>query len=300
MLQMTVHQQKEFESGDEVQAEDVHQQDPEEDDPYWVTYDTPDDRGNEMPLAEAQGLDEEVATKVSAEGKFDSLPPMAPLLYPDLVQQHDADILEKLQGLTRDSQITLPDGAQIPYWQTVQYLNRNIRIFITRFSEGKFGKKVFDHLPGSERTVAWEISALARKILASDCAYQLIVNDPKYPSKLSHSKKDYRGAAFSGAIFYKHIEGDITGTYMRASSALKKACAVATGRAVTFNNKNKFSEKDTRQATGCYAHEQAHNMGYHHKDVAPGGIQRAVLDCYKNSVKYKTYDLAETPAFEVK
>jgi len=270
-------------------------------DAYWNNnaIDTNGDIENVMPLLEAQKLDEAmlgVNQLISRKESFDSLPPMAPLLYPTLVEQHDANILEKLGGLTRDSQITLPGNIKIPYWQTLQYANRNMRTFLTRFVEGQVGKRYFDEMPPDERAIAWEMSSILRKILVTDCVKEFIEGDPKYPSEIGFNK--FKGEPFSAAIFYKHIENDVRGSYMRLGE-MKSACAYADGKGITFNNAKKFSEKDTMKFVGCYAHEQAHNMGYHHKDRAPGGIQSAVGKCYrKKAYNYITHDLAKTPDFE--
>jgi len=273
-------------------------------DAYWNSNDpiteSKGDVDDVMPLAEAQELDKwmlNVHQLISRKETFDSLPPMAPLLYPTLLEQHDAIILEKLSGLTRDSQITLPDGTTIPYWQTLQYANRNMRIFLTRFIEGQVGKKIFNEMPTDERSIAWEMSSIARKILVTDCVKEFIESDPKYPNKIGYNK--FKGKSFSGAIFYRHVEDGTMGSYMRLGD-MSSACAYANGKGITFNNGKKFSEKRTTQFVGCYAHEQAHNMGYHHKDRAPGGIQSAVDKCYrKKAYNYITHDLSKTPDFVV-
>ena len=267
----------------------------EDPDPYWIAFDTRGDIDNVMPLSEAQALDGEVASLEN----FDSLPPLAPLLYPYLVDQHDSDILEKLQNLTRDSQLVLPDGTKIPYWQTLQYVSRSMRVFLTRFVEGTAGNKVFDNISAPERVVVWEMASLLRKLLVTDCVKQYIESDPTYPDTITYSAQKYRGAPFSGAIFYKHLEGDVTASYMRLGVMNPRACAYATGVGITFNNITPFSEKNTKQFVGCYSHEQAHNMGYHHRDRAPGGIQTAVLRCYNKNRKYTTYDLTAYANFQV-
>jgi len=271
-------------------------------DAYWNNdaIDTKGDVENVMHLDEAKQLDDamlNVGDLISRKASIGSLPPMAPLLYPNLVEQHDAEILEKLTDLTRDSLITLPDGTTIPYWQTLQYANRNMRIFLTRFIEGEVGKRSFDVMPAEERAIVWEMSSILRKVLVTDCVKEFIEEDPKYPEKIGFNK--FKGEDFSAAIFYKHVEKDIRGSYMRLGE-MKSACAYADGKGITFNNAKKFSEKDTMKFVGCYAHEQAHNMGYHHKDRAPGGIQSAVGKCYrKKAYDYVTHDLAKTPDFEI-
>merc|ERR1719162_1374954 len=111
------------------------------------------------------------------------------VLYPDLVKEHDKDIETKLENLTRDSQIVLPGGKTIPYWQTLQYSNRNFRQFITRFQNNS--RKAKDpndvSMPGpmdaSEKTLAWEWNMLLRKILVTDCVKDYIETDLKYPTK---------------------------------------------------------------------------------------------------------------------
>lgn len=276
---------------------DADAHDAEDPDSYWLNFDTKGDADNPMPLAEAQALDGEVADL----GNFDSLPPLAPLLHPDLVDQHDAGILEKLQNLTRDSQLILPDGTRIPYWQTLQYASRNMRMFITRFMEGPVGKrKVFDPINATERAVVWEMAALTRKILVTDCVKGALEGDPKFPDTITYSKKLYRGAPFSGAIFYRHLEGDTTASYVRLGKLTGSMSAVANGAGITFNNKKQFSERDQGTFVGIYCHEQAHNMGYHHKDNAPYSIQKAAGGCHRQKAyNYTTYDLAAAASFQV-
>merc|ERR1712217_319101 len=228
---------------------------------------------------------------------------MTPLLYPERVQSHDVDIADKLHGLTRDSGIVLLDGTTIPYWQTLQYANRNMRMFITRIREGNMKGKDFDHIPDKpDRTIIWELSSLLRKLLVTDCVKHFIENDKKYPNSFTGfgKKNEHRGKKFSGSIFYNHLEADRRGSFIRLGE-LKKASAVATGDGITFNNAKRFSERSIGTAVAIMGHEQTHNMGYPHKDRAPNGVQAAVQKCFKKKAhKYTTYDLTKTPDFNTK
>jgi len=94
-------------------------------------------------------------------------------------------------------------------------------------------------------------------------------------------------------MFWRHVEADRRAAYVHMSGKLKSAAAKANGKGIAFNNFKQFSERNVWTTIGLLAHEHAHNMGYHHNDGAPWGIQKAVLTCARKAHKYTTYDLAE-------
>jgi len=258
-----------------------------------VAYDKPkikerkDDRNNRMPLKEALALDKAAAALFPEE-----FLPMMPVLYPGEMDKADNGIALKLEGLERDTPILLPGGTTIPYWQTLQYANRNFRLFVTRFLLKSKGGKVWDVITEDERIRVWAMTGIAHKRMLTDEFKACVMARDDIPS---HHRD---GSSLSAAIFYEVLEHVYRGSSFHGERKKTKASAWAFGTGIKFNTMTKLLDKRMGSFVGLYLHEQGHNMGYGHADKIPWVIQKCG-GAKKAAAYFKAYDLAESPDFTV-
>lgn len=262
----------------------------------WDLVELKGDIANPMPLEEAQEWD----SRISAMNPNCPLAPNAPLLYPEIVDAHDADIASKLDGMLRETEITLPDGTDIQYWQTLQYANRNFRQYITRFKDGEG----LYYVSESDKVTLWEATSTLRKILVTDCIKDYIYSFEGWPSTFTGGgvRASLTGTPFSGDIYYTRTEKDIMGSMLGMKPYSGGACGAANGKEINFNSNWGLPEccEEYNWLLGCFAHEISHNMGYHHISRVPGQIQLSVGLCFKKKAHwYITHDLATTPNFTI-
>lgn len=266
---------------DVMNAEEEHEK--EDDDPKHLSKKAKmSDGKNPMSREEAEKLDQEAAKM------YPYTLPNVPVMYPGGVAEHDKDIAVKLEGLDRDAQIRLPGGKEVPYWQTLQYANRHFVIYVTRFREGKVGKKVFDDFPENERVVVWAWSGLLRKLLCT-------------PDFAEWVKGQEFAEGATPELVYESFHDVSKGVSIsQFDVAAPRVNAVANGRSIVFDNEKSLLEKDFGYMLQTYAHEQSHNVGYSHASKVPYPIMKFVKEALVNKVEqYEVYDLAKFPEFEV-
>lgn len=233
-----------------------------------------------MPVGEAQSLDE------ATMSAHPDVLPQAPSMYPDSLEALDAAIAPKLQGLGRHSLIRLPDGTEVPYWQTHQYANRHFRLTITRWREGT--NKNFELPSEAEKLRIWATHARMRKIMCTETFRTWVL-----------SEEFEEGNTPEGV--YAQFEGVPQGSYISMKDLpAPRANAVANGRGVAIDSV-KFDNLSDDYFLGVYVHERAHNLGYSHDTQVPYPIGRwfTRLAGPENVSSYESYDLAQHPEFEV-
>jgi len=205
-------------------------------------------------------------------------------------ESHDKHILSKLQDLNRNSQIRLPNGEVIRYWQTLQYANRHFGIFATRWRNEIDLKNPYEALPEHEKIQVWGMNGLLRKILC-------------HPDFLTWTTDSYFEDGADSASVYKQFEDAHKGAYIGKRHLKKKAVvAVANGKGIVFNTNNKkgLAERKFGKLMATYAHEFSHLLGYSHQSKVPYPIMKFVqASVDKKLYDYKVYDLIDTPDFEV-
>jgi len=253
------------------------------------------DRDNMMPLEEALALDKAAAALFPQE-----FLPMVPVLYPQELDNADKGIASKLEGLERDTPILLPTGITIPYWQTLQYANRNFRLFVTRFREPKANEDVITE---DERIRVWAMTAIAHKRMLTDVFKECVMARDDIPSRGTTPRS---AGDLSAAIFHKKLEhvyrgSSFSGQPKKGGGGKKIASAWATGKGIKFNTVTKILDKKLGSFVGLYLHEQSHNMGYGHQDKIPWVIQKCAGSNKKKKgpAYFTAYDLAESPDFTV-
>jgi len=239
-----------------------------------------DDSKNVMSKEDAQKLD----AAAKALDEFPDFLPMTPVLFPDERDAHDAEIADRLKDVKdRDTIILLPDGTKVPFWQTLQYANRHFEIYITRFFEKKGGVVI----PFKNRTRAWGVSSLFRKMLC-------------HPDFLKWTEEE-EFVDVTGKEVYKSFEQGREGQAVKAKDLIGARTAQSNGRVITFDkNMRNFGETPVDKLLPTYAHETSHDLGYNHKTQVPYPIGSWAKKPGLSLTDYKVYDLAATPNFEVK
>jgi len=206
------------------------------------------------------------------------------MIFPEERNAHDAEIADRLKEVRdRNTTILLPDSTKVPFWQTLQYANRHFEIYISRFVEG--GQ--FDNIPFENRTRAWAMSSLFRKMLC-------------HPGFLAWTKERVFVDRTREGV-YKSFEQGREGQFVRRRDIPGAPLAVAHGRGITLDNiMRNLGMKPMLKLVSTYAHEVSHNMGYAHKTQVPYPIGYWAAKPGFDLTDYKVYDLAETPNLEVK